>query len=231
MLVPFAVVERSVAELVGETDVEALTAEQVVETMVERSTRTSRSRAPSRRRRASCSTCSSSIEPKARVFALDTHVLFPETYACWREVEQRYGIADRGVRGPVARPAGGDHGEQLWERKPDLCCSIRKVEPLGAALSGLDCWITGVRRDQSPTRADAPKLGWDDAARALEGEPARRLEGRRRLGLHPRSASSPYNALHDRGYASIGCTHCTAPGTGREGRWAGSDKTECGLHA
>ena len=95
-----------------------------------------------------------SIAPDARVFALDTHVLFPETYAVWREVEQRYGTKVEIYEGPTLAKQAEIHGEALWERKPDLCCAIRKVEPLGRALGGLDAWITGLRRDQSPTRAN-----------------------------------------------------------------------------
>src|SRR5262249_50031522 len=102
------------------------------------------------------------LEPKARVFALDTHVLFPETYAVWREVEKRYGTRIEVYEGPSLGRQAAVHGDELWTRKPDLCCSIRKVEPLARALADLDAWITGLRRDQSPTRADAPKFGWDD---------------------------------------------------------------------
>jgi phosphoadenosine phosphosulfate reductase len=107
---------------------------------------------------------------------------------------------------------------------------MRKVEPLERALSGVDAWITGLRRDQSAARADTPKLGADS------GHPGK-------LKCAPLAAWSeqdvwryivendvPYHPLHDRGYASIGCTHCTSPGGGRDGRWAGTDKIECGLH-
>ena len=155
-----------------------------------------------------------SLDSDARVFALDTHVLFPETYAVWREVEKRYGIVVEVYEGPSLGRQAAVHGEALWERKPDLCCSIRKVAPLARALAELDCWITGLRRDQSPTRAGAPKLGWDDA----------------RVQAYIAERDLPYNALHDAGYASIGCTHCTQPGDGREGRWSGTGKVECGLH-
>src|SRR6204780_4050855 len=102
-----------------------------------------------------------SHDSDARVFALDTHVLFPETYAVWREVEQRYGIEVEVYQGPSLPRQASIHGEALWERKPTLCCAIRKLAPLGRALAGLDGWITGLRRDQSPTRAGAPKVGWD----------------------------------------------------------------------
>src|SRR5438270_10373056 len=102
------------------------------------------------------------LEPKARVFALDTHVLFPETYELWRAVERRYRTTIEVYEGPSLGRQAAVHGDELWRSKPDLCCSIRKVEPLNRALGDLDAWITGVRRDQSPTRANAPRLGWDD---------------------------------------------------------------------
>jgi len=131
--------------------------------------------------------------------------------------------------GPTLAKQAEVHGEALWERKPDLCCAIRKVEPLARALGGLDAWVTGMRRDQSPTRADAPKVGWDDGHELWKASPLADWDDERCWG-YIRERDLPYNALHDRGYASIGCTHCTAPGAGREGRWAGLEKTECGLH-
>jgi phosphoadenosine phosphosulfate reductase len=169
------------------------------------------------------------IDPDARVFALDTHVLFPETYAVWREVEKRYRTKVEIYEGPTLARQTELHGEALWERKPDLCCAIRKVEPLGRALGGLDAWITGLRRDQSPTRADAPKVGWDETHELWKANPLADWDDDR-CWEYVRERGLPYNELHDGGYASIGCTHCTAPGAGREGRWTASDKTECGLH-
>jgi phosphoadenosine phosphosulfate reductase len=169
------------------------------------------------------------LEPKARVFALDTHVLFPETYAVWREVEKRYSTRVEIFEGPSLGRQAATHGDALWERNPGLCCAIRKVEPLGRALVDLDAWITGLRRDQSPTRADAPKVGWDDQHELWKANPlADWDDARTRAYIAERGL--PFNELHDRGYASIGCTHCTKPGAGREGRWIGLDKTECGLH-
>ena len=170
------------------------------------------------------------IDPDARVFALDTHVLFPETYAVWREVERRYGARIEVYEGPTLARQAELHGEALWERQPDLCCAIRKVEPLGRALGDLDGWITGLRRDQSPARAGAPKLAWDAAHELWKANPLADWDDERCFA-YLRERDLPYNELHDRGYASIGCVHCTSPGLGREGRWAGTAKTECGLHA
>jgi phosphoadenosine phosphosulfate reductase len=167
--------------------------------------------------------------PDARVFALDTHLLFPETYAVWRELEKRYGIEIEVYEGPSLGRQAAIHGEALWERNQNLCCAIRKVEPLGRALSGLDAWITGVRRDQAATRAETPKLAWDAGHELWKVSPLADWDDAR-VWAYVRERGLPYNELHDRGYASIGCIHCTLPGEGREGRWAGTEKTECGLH-
>ncbi|MBA2383808.1 MAG: phosphoadenylyl-sulfate reductase [Actinobacteria bacterium] len=170
------------------------------------------------------------IEPKARVFAIDTHYLFPETYELWDEVERRYDTTVEVFEGPNAEELAAAHGEELWVRKPDLYLAVAKVEPLRRALGGLDCWMTGVRRDQSPTRANAPKLGWDAAHELWKGNPLADWSDAD-CWTYIRERGLPYNALHDRGYASIGDTHSTVPGGGRDGRWAGTERTECGLHA
>jgi phosphoadenosine phosphosulfate reductase len=162
------------------------------------------------------------LDAKARAFAIDTHYLFPETYELWREVERRYGTKVEVFEGPAVE-------EGLWETKPDLYLAIAKVEPLTRALLDLDCWITGVRRDQSPTRADAPKLGWDEKHELWKANPLADWSDDD-CWRYIRERNLPYNPLHDRGYASIGDTHSTLPGEGREGRWAGTDRTECGLH-
>ena len=169
------------------------------------------------------------LEPKARVFAIDTHYLFPETYELWREVERRYGTKVEAFEGPSADALAATHGERLWETKPDLYLAIAKVEPLNRALIDLDCWITGVRRDQAPTRANAPKLGWDAAHELWKASPLADWSDDD-CWSYIRERGLPYNPLHDRGYASIGDTHSTIPGAGREGRWAGTGRTECGLH-
>jgi phosphoadenosine phosphosulfate reductase len=163
------------------------------------------------------------IDSKARVFAIDTHHLFPETYELWRVVEERYGTKVEVFEGPPVE-------EGLWETKPDLYLAIAKVEPLNRALLDLDCWITGIRRDQAPTRADAPKLGWDAAHELWKANPLADWSDDD-CWAHIKEHDLPYNPLHDRGYASIGDTHSTIPGAGREGRWAGTGRTECGLHA
>jgi phosphoadenosine phosphosulfate reductase len=162
------------------------------------------------------------LEPKARVFAIDTHHLFPETYELWRQVEERYGVDVEAFAGPQVE-------DGLWETKPDLYLSIAKVEPLTRALLDLDCWITGIRRDQSPTRADAPKLGWDAAHELWKANPLADWSDDD-CWAYIRERGLPYNPLHDQGYDSIGDTHSTQPGRGREGRWAGTGRLECGIH-
>jgi phosphoadenosine phosphosulfate reductase len=169
------------------------------------------------------------IDPKARVFAIDTHHLFPETHQLWREVEQRYDMKIEVFEGPRTEELAATHGERLWETKPDLYLAIAKVEPLNRALMDLDCWITGIRRDQAPTRANAPKLVWDDAHELWKANPLADWSDDD-CWTYIRERGLPYNSLHDRGYASIGDTHSTLPGAGREGRWAGTERTECGLH-
>ncbi|HVM57807.1 MAG TPA: phosphoadenylyl-sulfate reductase [Gaiellaceae bacterium] len=162
------------------------------------------------------------LDPQARVFAIDTHHLFPETHELWRQVEERYGIEVEVFAGPPVE-------DGLWQTKPDLYLSIAKVEPLTRALLDLDCWITGIRRDQSPTRADAPKLGWDAAHELWKANPLADWSDDD-CWTYIRDRELPYNPLHDRGYDSIGDTHSTQPGRGREGRWAGTGRLECGIH-
>jgi len=160
------------------------------------------------------------IEPEARVFTIDTGVLFEETYATWRELEQRTGV----------------HVEVFDALDPDglqwtasHCCGDQKVAALGRALDGLDAWVTGMRREQSPTRADAAKIEHDDAHGLWKFNPLADWT-EKDVWRYVAEHDLPYNPLHDRGYSSIGCAPCTLPGSGREGRWAGEDKTECGLH-
>jgi phosphoadenosine phosphosulfate reductase len=157
------------------------------------------------------------VEPAARVFTIDTGALFPETYEVWKRIEERYGL-----RVEVHDASGPWTG-------PENCCGERKVEGLERALEGASAWITGIRREQAPTRANAEQVEWDEKRGVWKFNPLADWSDRdvwRYLHEH----DLPYNPLHDRGYESIGCAPCTLPGSGREGRWAGEDKTECGLH-
>jgi phosphoadenosine phosphosulfate reductase len=174
------------------------------------------------------------LDPATPVFYLDTGLLFPETYALVAEVTQRYGITPRPVRPQltVARQTAR-YGEALWARDPDRCCELRKVLPQREALKGFDAWITGLRRDQAATRRAIPVVEWDGKFGLTKVNPLAPWTERevwRYITVH----KVPYNRLHQRGYLSIGCTHCTrpvAPGEdSRAGRWSGFAKTECGLH-
>jgi phosphoadenosine phosphosulfate reductase len=155
-----------------------------------------------------------------KVATIDTGVLFEETLQTWKAFEDRYGVEievfDASSQGI---PWSG----------PEHCCSVAKVDALERALDGAEGWITGIRREQGPTRAAAELIERDDKRRLWKYNPLAHWTDKdlwRRI--HERDL--PYNTLHDQGYESIGCAPCTQPGSGREGRWAGTDKTECGIH-
>jgi phosphoadenosine phosphosulfate reductase len=169
------------------------------------------------------------VEPRVRIFTLDTGVLFPETYATWKAMEERWGVEIEASSGISLEQQAAEFGDELWKREPDACCAIRKVTPLKETLAGVDGWIVGVRRDQAPTRAGTPKIGWDEKHGIWKAAPLADWS-EKDVWRYIHANDLPYNPLHDRGYASIGCTHCTVPATDRSGRWAGSDKLECGLH-
>jgi phosphoadenosine phosphosulfate reductase len=170
------------------------------------------------------------IEPTARFFTLDTGFLFPETQATWKALEERYGIEVESAAGITVEEQARVHGDELWRREPDACCGIRKVTPLRERLATVDAWVAGLRRDQSPSRASTPKLHWDAKHGLWKANPLADWTDRD-VWNYIAENDVPYNELHDQGYASIGCTHCTKPSDGRGGRWAGSAKSECGLHA
>ena len=161
----------------------------------------------------------SEIEPAARVFTIDTGVLFPETLQTWKQFEDRFGVAIEVV--DATSPG------ESWT--VERCCSAAKVDALERALTGVEAWITGIRREQADTRAGVSKLERDERRGIWKVNP---LAGWTDADVWRYVAEHglPYHPLHDRGYASIGCMPCTRPGEGREGRWAGEDKTECGLH-
>ncbi|MBA2630847.1 MAG: phosphoadenylyl-sulfate reductase [Thermoleophilaceae bacterium] len=159
------------------------------------------------------------IETSARVFTIDTGALFPDTYEVWRKIEDRYGL----------RVEVFDASSMNGPWTPDNCCGVRKVAALERALTGADAWITGIRREQSPTRSGAPKEEWQEERGLWKFNPlADWTEDDVWRYVHEHDL--PYHPLHDQGYESIGCAPCTLPGAGRAGRWAGSEKTECGLH-
>lgn len=171
---------------------------------------------------------------RPRVFFVDTGFLFPETHELRARIEARYGIEILALHPPLTPQAQEDaYGARLWAYDPDLCCSLRKLEPLEEFLGGLDAWATAIRRDQSPARAAARAVEWDDRWGLVKVNPLVAWT-RDDVWRYVRERDVPYNALHDRGYPSVGCTHCTravADGEDeRAGRWPGFAKTECGLH-
>jgi phosphoadenosine phosphosulfate reductase len=168
------------------------------------------------------------------LFTLDTQLLFPETYTLWNQIESRYGVTIKAVRPEhdVEQQAAIE-GPALWEREPDRCCDLRKMQPLRATLGNYDAWITAIRRDQTPDRANAPVVGWDGRFGLIKVNPLVRWTAAD-IRAYVAEHQVPYNPLHDRNYPSIGCTPCTSqvmPGEDpRSGRWRGKEKTECGLH-
>jgi phosphoadenosine phosphosulfate reductase len=159
------------------------------------------------------------IEPQTRVFTIDTGVLFPETLQTWKRFEERFNLK-------VEVFDASSPGEP-WTI--ENCCSAAKVDALENALTGVDAWVTGIRREQASTRGAAPKLERDQKRGIWKVNPLADWT-EKDVWSYIFKHDLPYHPLHDQGYASIGCAPCTLPGEGREGRWAGQDKTECGIH-
>lgn len=174
------------------------------------------------------------INPRVDVFFLDTAFLFPETYELRRRIEDRYRIEVRVFTSEIT-PEEQElrFGAKLWSTNPDLCCRLRKLEPLKNALEGRRAWITAIRQDQTFERSNARVVEWDYQWRLVKINPLVRWTASQVWGYIARN-NVPYNPLHDRSYSSIGCTHCTQPvregDNQRAGRWAGREKKECGMH-
>lgn len=169
-----------------------------------------------------------------RVFTLDTDFLFPETYALIDVIEDRYHINIERTHAELTPEAQAEKfGQALWERQPNQCCDIRKVEPLKKYLATLQAWATGIRRDQAPTRANTRKLEWDERFGLVKLNPLADWTWTQ-VWDYIKENNVPYNPLHDQNYPSIGCTYCTRPVLAgedpRAGRWSGTGKIECGLH-
>jgi len=174
------------------------------------------------------------INPGIDVFFLDTAFLFPETYELRRRLEARYKIRIRAYETDIT-PEQQDvrFGAKLWSTDPDLCCRLRKLEPLRGALRGRRAWITAIRRDQTLERSSARVVEWDYQWQLFKINPLVRWTIQDVRAYIARN-NVPFNPLHDRGYPSIGCTHCTRPiregEHERDGRWPGQEKRECGIH-
>jgi len=172
------------------------------------------------------------IDPAVHVFVLDTSYLFEETHETQRRTEASLGLTNVQVYRPVLshEEQAARHGSALWMRDPDLCCEIRKVEPNRVALADKSCWISGLRRDQSEGRAGVPIVSWNDKFGVVKVNPLAAWD-EATTWAYVLEQQVPYNPLLDRGFVSIGCYNCTVPGKqGRQGRWEGFDKDECGLH-
>jgi phosphoadenosine phosphosulfate reductase len=174
------------------------------------------------------------VRPQPHAFFVDTGFLFPETHELRRRIEARYQIEIHAVK-PVYSPQEQEDtfGARLWAYDPDFCCSLRKVEPLDAHLEGFLAWITALRRDQTANRNTSRVVEWDAKREIVKINPLAAWS-KKQVWDYILANDVPYNSLHDKGYPSIGCTHCTrAVRIGedeRAGRWAGFRKTECGLH-
>lgn len=173
------------------------------------------------------------------VFTIDTGLLFPETLRLKQEIESLLDVRIESLLPDQSvQQQGREFGEELWKSKPDLCCTLRKVEPLQKKLATLDVWITGLRREQGETR---------EGIGIVELYPFDRLRDRSIIKLNPMASWSrdqvqayiatnalPTNPLAALGYRSIGCQPCTRPAGAnddeRAGRWTGFDKAECGIH-
>jgi len=177
------------------------------------------------------------INPAVPLFYLDTDFLFPETYATRDRVIRQYDLKPAQVLQIQSlltpeRQAQA-YGDALWAKEPDRCCQLRKVDPLTRVLKGFNAWMTGIRRDQAPSRANAGLIEWDHKFELVKVNPLARWTWDD-VWTYIRVHEVPYNPLHDQNYPSIGCTHCTAPvapgDDPRAGRWKNFTKTECGLH-
>jgi phosphoadenosine phosphosulfate reductase len=172
------------------------------------------------------------------VVYLDTMFFFPETYALRDRMVARYPLLTFVNRGTSLTPEAQEarYGPELWRWNPDLCCQLRKVEPFQPALAGADVWITAITRSQGGSRQNIELVSWDWQYQVIKICPLADWD-RAQVWDYVQRNNVPYNELHERGYSTIGCTHCTKPVPGstpaeyrRDGRWVGLEKTECGLH-
>lgn len=170
------------------------------------------------------------------IFYLDTHLLFDSTYRLREELEERYNIQITAVNPELSlEEQASRFGDELWKRNPNRCCYHRKVLPLRNYLSDKKAWISGIRRSQSETRNGVRIIEWDKENNVIKINPLARWTGDD-VWEQIHGLDLPYNPLHDEGYPSIGCIPCTQPvnaskeSDDRNGRWNGTDKTECGIH-
>ena len=174
------------------------------------------------------------VIPDVEVLFLQTHYHFKETMLTLDVAIRELAITVIEAL-PVQSVAEQDaqYGEKLHDRDPNLCCFLRKVDPLARSLQGRAAWVTGVRRIEAPTRAHTPIVSWDDKHDLVKINPLVAFSDED-VEAYQVTHDLPRNPLVAQGYPSIGCAPCTrkvAPGEDpRSGRWSGNDKTECGIH-
>ena len=173
------------------------------------------------------------VNPDARFFYLDTDVLFGETYEIRDRLADHFGVEFDRFHNLTLEEQAEQYGDELWKTDPDACCGLRKVEPMRRALESVDVWVSGIRREDSQSRAGAPKFARDKRFGLWKLNPLADWS-EDQVWAYINKHHIPYNPLHDQGYPSIGCTHCTTqvkPGEDpRGGRWSGSSKSECGIN-
>jgi phosphoadenosine phosphosulfate reductase len=174
------------------------------------------------------------VQPDADIFYIDTGYFFPETETLIERVQAHYQRSLRRVLpAQTVEEQNSQYGPALYQRDPDLCCYLRKVEPLQAALADCTAWATAIRRDQAGSRARTPAVAWNERYNVVKVAPLINWT-EAEVWQYVHSHKLPYNELHDRHYPSIGCWPCTRPVQPgeelRAGRWQGLSKTECGLH-
>lgn len=175
------------------------------------------------------------VKPDAHIVFLDTDLHFLETYEVIKKIQERFPSLKIEMKKPALTldEQAAQYGSALWKRDPNQCCHIRKVVPLRETLTAKEAWISGLRRDQSPTRKDTQFINKDEKFKNIKICPLIHWSWEE-VWQYIREHDLPYNELHDRQYPSIGCFPCTqavgADGDSRAGRWSGSSKTECGLH-
>ncbi len=175
------------------------------------------------------------VAPETKIFNLDTGYQFAETLAMKDRIHERYGI-DIEFKRPAQSITEYEaaNGGPVYNVEPDRCCFERKILVLRQALQGMDAWISAIRRDQSPDRAQADIVGWDAKFGLAKVNPLCNWTKADVWKLIT-DEDIPYNPLHDQGYPSIGCQPCTRAvllgEDERAGRWSGTAKTECGLHS
>lgn len=174
------------------------------------------------------------VDQAINIFYIDTDLLFPETYRVRDQLQQKYNCLFQAIKPQLTlKEQREQYGDQLWKHDPDQCCSLRKVIPLQSVLTNYKGWITGIRRQQSSTRANAEVVEWDSLFGLWKFNPLAYWSDQQ-VWVYIREHQLPYNPLHDQHYPSIGCYPCTQPvqpgENPRAGRWKGFAKEECGLH-